>query len=251
MAKIDFQPLKIRRLSEIIEESIKDLILAGQLKPGSRLPTETEISKQFGVSTVTVREALRGLEAFGVIQKKRGKDGGIFVSETKSDVVKSAISNFMSSRKLSAKDLSQVRMIIEPATVAIAASQITPEELKHLESNIKYCEKRLEKAGSTFSERDFLEIEERNVEFHRLIGEATHNAVLALTVDYIGDFLLSFKKATLIPDVRFSAESVKDHRTIFNALEKRDAQGAEQRMLLHIRLVEDYLTNKEQIRPSV
>lgn len=251
MTKIRFQPLKIRRLSEIIEESIKDLILTGQLKPGSRLPTEAEIGRQFGVSTVTVRQALRGLEAFGIVEKKRGKDGGIFVSETKSDVVKSAINIFLSSRKLSAQDLSQVRIIVEPATVAIAASRITPEELKGLEDNINHCKKCLGKAGNAFSEKDFFEIEERNVEFHRLIGEATHNAILALMVDYLEDFLLSFKKAKLVPDIRFSAKSVEGHSAIFNAIKKRNAQEAEQHMLHHIKLVEDYLASKERKRPGV
>jgi DNA-binding FadR family transcriptional regulator len=250
MTKVNFQPLKIRRLSEIVEESIRGLIISGQLKTGSRLPTETEIGRQFGVSTVTVREALRGLEAFGVIQKKRGKDGGIFVSQTKSDVVKSAINNFLSLKDCSAEDISVVRMIVEPATIAIAVSQITPAELDGLEENISHCEKKLERAGSNFSDSDFFYIEERNVEFHRLIGEATHNAVLALTVDYVEDFMLSFKRAFLKADVEFTVNLIQDHRNIYNALKERDEKTAEQRMFNHIQIVENYLASKKQDKPE-
>ena len=85
MRNFNFRPVKIRRLSETIETSIKDSILAGDLEVGSKLPTEKEISRQFGVSIVTLREALRGLEAYGVIEKKRGKDGGIFVAQNQRD----------------------------------------------------------------------------------------------------------------------------------------------------------------------
>ncbi len=54
---VKFQRLKIRRLSEIVEGYIKDMILSGELKPGQKLPPEKEMSKQFGVSSVTIREA--------------------------------------------------------------------------------------------------------------------------------------------------------------------------------------------------
>jgi DNA-binding FadR family transcriptional regulator len=167
MSSVKFEPLKMRRLSEVIENSIKDLIVSGQLKVGSRLPTEPEIASQFGVSLVTVREALRGLETFGIIRKKRGKDGGIFVSEIQSNVVKSAVHNFLISRNFSAADLGEMRDIVEPATIAIAAQNITPEEIEAVENNVKYCEERIEKRKNSFSSKVFFDVEERNVEFHR------------------------------------------------------------------------------------
>ena len=92
----------------MIEDSIKDLVLTGQLKPGDKLPTEKELGVKFGVSLVTVREALRGLEAFGVIEKKRGRDGGVFISSN-GNSVKDVVFTFLTSRKFSAKDVSEVR----------------------------------------------------------------------------------------------------------------------------------------------
>lgn len=245
MGEISFQPLKIRRLSETIEESIKDLILTGELKVGSKLPTEKEISKQFGVSIVTVREALRGLEAFGVIQKKRGKNGGIFVTQTERHIVKSAVQSFLSSEKFTARDLNEVRSVVEPPCVRLAASRLTPNELKDIEENIKYCENKVVKRKHAFSEKDFFAIEERNVEFHRLLAEATHNPILALTVDYLEDFLLSFKKLYLVPDVRFSTETIRGHRRIYTALKRGDAKVAEEELLQHIAKVGEYLEATE------
>ncbi len=245
MQKIAFQPLKFRRLSEMIENSMKELILTGELKAGSRLPTEKEISRQFGVSIVTVREALRGLETFGVIEKRRGRDGGVFVTQINSVAVRNTLHGFLVSKKFSARDVGQVRRIVQPASVAIAATVISSDELDSLEKNVKYCEVKIEKRKHAFNEKDFFDIEERNVEFHRLIAEATHNPVLSLTVDYVEDFLLSFKKSTLKPDIEFSRKAMEAHREILNCLKKGDGQTAEQKMLKHCIATEEYLISKE------
>jgi len=245
MEKLIHRPLKIRRLSEFIEDYIKNLILNGEIKPGEKLPSEKELSKQFGVSVVTIREALRGLETFGYIEKKKGKGGGIFAGEIKTESIKIALHDFLSSKQFTAKHLTELRMIIEPAAIKIAASKISPQEIKDLEKNVAYCERKIEKAGLSISEKEFFDIEERNVEFHRLIAETTHNPVLTLTVDYVMDFLLSFKKKILSPDINFSRETVKDHRNILSKLRNSDADGGEEEMILHLRKVEEYLVKKE------
>lgn len=244
MQNISFKPIITRRLSEYIENHIRELILNGELKLGDKLPKEQDISRQFGVSVVTVREALRGLEAFGLIEKRRQKGGGTFVSRPKRSSVKIALHDFLHSRNFSAKHIYEVRRTLEPTVVRIAASQITPQELKALENNIKYCERRIKK-GTTFSEKEFFDIEERNVEFHRLIAEATHNPLLSLTIDYVMDFILSFKKNVLTPDVTFSASTVQEHIDILDKLKNRDEQGAEEAMVYHIRQVDEYLADKE------
>jgi GntR family transcriptional repressor for pyruvate dehydrogenase complex len=243
--KADFRPLKYRRLSEFVEASIKDVIVTGQIEVGNKLPSEKEIGRQFGVSVVTVREAIRGLEALGIVRKKRGRGGGIFVTRAESHIVKDAVQLFLSSGKFTAKHLNEVRRIVEPATVQLAASKITPDELAEIEANIKYCENRIEKRKHAFSSSDFWAIEERNVEFHRLIAEATHNPILALTVDYVEDFLLSFKKATLVPDIRFSQQVVKDHKAIHAALKGGDVSAAGREMLRHVESVGEALSVKE------
>jgi GntR family transcriptional regulator, transcriptional repressor for pyruvate dehydrogenase complex len=248
MPKVNFQPLKVRRLSEMVEESIKDLIFTGQLKVGSKLPSESEISSQFGVSIVTVREALRGLETFGIVERRRGKSGGTFVADTTINIAKSAMHYFLTSKKISAEHLNQVRAIIETAAVALAAKSITEGELNILKKNIDYCKNRIHRNKGRLSSRDFFDIEDRQTEFHRLIAEATHNPLLSLNVDYTMDFLAGFEKAALKPDVQYSIDSLKDHEEILEDLRKRDAKAAEAHMLRHICLVGDYLTSKENYK---
>ncbi len=234
MLNISFKPITTRRLSEYIENHIRELILKGKLKSGDKLPPEREIAKQFGVSVVTVREALRGLEAFGLIQKKRQQGGGTFVSSVRLSSIKIALHNFLSSRNFSYNHLAEVRRIIEPTMVRLAASRITSQELEAIESNIKYCEKHIKKAKN-FSEKEFFDIEEKNVEFHRMLAEATKNPILALTIDYIMDFTLSFKKSVLTPDIKFSSDIINGHLDIFDSLKNRDEEGAETAMIAHLK----------------
>ena len=71
MNEIKFEPVLFSRASEYIERKIAESILAGKLKARDRFPTEKEMARQFGVSLVTLREALRGLEIFGLIEKEK------------------------------------------------------------------------------------------------------------------------------------------------------------------------------------
>lgn len=243
--KIIFESVKVRRLSEIVENSIRDLILTRELKPGDRLPSEKEMSKQFGVSTVTLREALKGLEDSGFIEKKRGKGGGVFIPGIKRHTMRMALHHFSTSQSFSVSDLGELARIIEPAAFALAASRITPADLKELEKNIRYCEGKIKKAGQTISEEDFFNIAEGSTEFHSLIAEATHNPVLTLMIDYVMDFFVNFERNLLTSDIGLFTEVVKDHRKILRYLRKGDAQRGEEAIRAHIDRVEHYLAIKE------
>ncbi len=249
MAKITFEPLRIRRLSQFVEDSIKDLILSGQIKVGAKMPTELELSRQFGVSIVTVREALRGLETFGIIQRTRGKTGGTYVAQTNADTVKTAMRYFMSSRDLTAENLNQVRVILEPATVALAAKKIAPNYLEDLETNVKNCRAKLNKKIESFSTKDFFEIEDRTTEYHKLIAEAVQNPLLTLIVDYMMDFLASYERSKVPVDYQYAKDSTEWHEKILEDLKAGDARAAEKHMLEHVTLVGNYYADVVEKSP--
>lgn len=238
---IRFKPLRPTGLSEMVEDSIKDLLLTGHLKHGTKLPSEKQISKQFGVSVVTVREALRGLQAFGIIEKRRGKGGGIFVAQPRSDTAKTVMQTFLISKNFSAGDVCQLRTIVEPAAIKIAASNITPDDIKELEDNVLRCEQQLKKAESGVSRKYLPEVREGHLEFHRLIAEATHNPILALTVDYMLDFLTYFSKMVETREIaKIDLAALENHRHILDCLKKRDGEGAAKQMLIHLKSLEDF-----------
>ncbi len=79
-----------------------------------------------------------------------------------------------------------------------------------------------------------------------MLAEASHNPFLALTSDYVMDFISSVTKAITKPDIELNVKVNKDHRTIFNAIKRRDSQEAGKIMIRHIEMVSDYLTSREQ-----
>jgi GntR family transcriptional regulator, transcriptional repressor for pyruvate dehydrogenase complex len=242
--RIEFDSLKIKRATDIIENRISNMIIKGTIKPGEKLPTEKELSEQFDVSIVTVREALRGLEVVGLIEKKRGKGGGIYVTEISSDSVITALHNFLKRRDFSAHHLAEVRLTVEPTIIKLISKHITSEELQNLESNIAFCEEKLKGAKGTIPLKDYHAIGEKNLEFHRLIAQATYNPIFVLTIDYLMDFIFDFRKSLFTPDVNLCAKVVSDHRGILNLLKEGNGEEAESKMLTHLKYLEEYQMNE-------
>jgi GntR family transcriptional regulator, transcriptional repressor for pyruvate dehydrogenase complex len=238
--KFEFESLKTKRATDIIENRISGLIINGKIKPREKLPTEKELSEQFDVSIVTIREALRGLEVAGMINKKRGKGGGIYVTEIDNESVLKALHNYFIRSNFSSHHLAEVRLMIEPTIVRMVAGHLPQTELKNLEENVAFCERRLAKLNSGLRLGDYRSLGEKHLEFHKLIAQATNNPVLVLTMDYILDFVADFKKSMFSPDVEFSRRLVEDHRGILNALKEGQSEKSEARMLAHLEYLEKY-----------
>ena len=236
-----FDHLPIVRASELIERDIKKAIMSGQLKLGDKLPTEKEMAQQFGVSLVTLREALRALQLFGLIEKKKGHGGGVFVSEVDNESVKDSLGHYLTLKDLSSKHLYEVREIIEPSAIRLAAQNISTDELEKLEENVLYCEEKLRKIGPIIAREDFFDLDSNNNTFHRLIANATHNPILSLTIDYVLDFLNRCETVLLVPDLDYVSMSARDHRNILEHLKRRDSEKCEQEMSIHLRRLDEYL----------
>ena len=239
---LTFQPMPIFRASLRVEREIREAILDGRLKSGDKLPTEKELSNQFGVSSVTLREALRSLKIFGLIQKKKGYGGGIFVSDAiTNESVRTSLEYFLAFKDLIPQHLYEVRKIIEPRAIRLAASKISPDELRKLEENLFYCEEKIGKGLPCFSEEDFYDVDQKNIDFHKLIAESTHNPILGLTVEYVLVFLSRYVTSRLLPNFDFALNSVRDHRKMFDCLKQKDEESCEKEMTLHLTKLEEYL----------
>ena len=246
MEKIKFEPLSIRRASESIEQKIREAIFTGKLVPGDRLPTEKEMAKQFGVSIVTLREALRSLEIYGIIGKKKGKGGGIFVSNVDNQSIKYSLNRFLNLKDLSPQHLYEVRKIIEPKAAKLAARERKPEEIKKLEENVSYSEEKIRSTKTSFTENDFFDIDTKSIEFHRIIAESTHNPILGLTIDYIFDFLYECEANILMPDIIFCMDTVVDHRNILELLKQGNGERCENEMILHLEKLDKHLIKMKE-----
>src|SRR6202000_2964304 len=133
-----FNRVSVGRISEIIVEQIRLLMRQGQLKLGDRLPPDRDLCERFGVSRVTVREALRMLESSGLVEIRVGARGGAFVTAPSSNRVGEGPPDPLTLSVIDAADVTEVRMILEVGIVPLVCERATEEDLADLR---KICER--------------------------------------------------------------------------------------------------------------
>jgi DNA-binding FadR family transcriptional regulator len=115
-----FTAVSPNRMSEAIVDQIKTLIRTNRLRPGDRLPSERELCERMGVSRVTVREALRILEAGGLVEIRVGARGGAFVTTPSSERLGAGLADLITLAPVTAVEVTEARLVVE----AIAARDV-------------------------------------------------------------------------------------------------------------------------------
>ncbi len=128
----NFRPIKQLRVSEEVFEQLKESILLGHFKAGDKLPSERELSEEFKVSRLAIRDALRALENSGFVTTRQGVNGGAFVTELTFDHITNAFLDLFLADKISIPELYHVRLLIEPEIARLASSAVTPEYSQRL-----------------------------------------------------------------------------------------------------------------------
>src|SRR3954451_7151498 len=127
-----FAPVSVARASSSIADQIRQAIVTGRLDQGQRLPPERELAEQFGVSRVTVRDALRALEAMGLIEVRVGARGGAFVTVPTGSIVGQTMSDMMMMSAITPEDIVEARLVVELGTVTLACARATDEDLAQM-----------------------------------------------------------------------------------------------------------------------
>lgn len=234
-----FNSIRNNKASELIVSQIRKNIFQGKLVPGDRLPAERLLMEQFSVSKQTLREAMRVLEFIGLIEIKKGTGGGACIAEIDNNITMDMLANFLYFKDLSLNNLMEVRKIVEPYAAAVAADNISKEDLAKLKALIDLAEEQY-KADDT-SEGDF----KNDLDFHCVIANSTQNPLLILLVTFI-ESLVSDKKANVKLDKKFLASVISDHKKIYEAIVKKDATLAGHAMRKHIDKVEKNMQQLEQ-----
>src|ERR1700751_3441749 len=168
-----FSPVNVDRVSQVIVDQIKLLIRDGRLQPGDRLPPERELCERFGVSRVTVREALRMLESAGLVEIRVGPRGGAFVTAPSSNRVGEGLADLLTLSVISAADVTEGRMILEGGVVPPVWGGGTEDDLAKLEKICERAEAALRNGEYTM---------DVSLEFHTAVAQATHNPALEMLV---------------------------------------------------------------------
>lgn len=206
---------------KVADMMLKEIMSRGY-RPGDRLPSERELSDQFGVSRTVVREAVKALAAKGLIEVKSGS--GLRVAAVHSDAVTESLSLYLYGRTIEYAKVHEIRTGLELQMAAAAAARRTDEDIAVMTTA---CE-RMEAA---IGDVDVASM--HDVEFHRAIGRATHNELYVVLLDAVGAALLEVRRANLaLPSA--TQQTLDHHREVLEAIVAGDPAAASDAMRRHL-----------------
>lgn len=211
-------------------EKIKDMIVSGALRPGDRLPKESELAAGLGLSRNSLREAVRALSLIRILDVRQGD--GTYVSSLDPQLLLEAIGFVVDfHRDDTVLEFLAVRRILEPAATAMAASRITDRVLDELEGGL----------DALGAEPSVEELVACDLEFHRGIVGASGNSVLCSLLDGLSGPTTRARVWRGLTQEDAVSRTLHEHRAILGALRDRDAEAARSWATVHIASVEQWL----------
>jgi DNA-binding FadR family transcriptional regulator len=215
--------------SEAIEW-IKGRIVAGDLKPGDRLPRESDLASELGISRNSLREAIGALAMFKILDVRQG--AGTYVTSLESKLLLEAIS-FVADfqRDDSVLEYFEVRKILEPAASAMVARRATQGEVGHL--------REITDAISTTA--DVEELVENDLQFHSYLADISGNSVLASLIKNLAPPTFRGRIWRALTQSDAHEVTLREHSAIVEAISDRQDDVAAARTLTHIAGIESWL----------
>ena len=167
---------KSRRFMQVSRQ-LRESIFGEVYQSGQRLPNERELAEIFGTSRVIVRDAIWDLKKSGLVEVKRGAQGGAFIQEMRHEAVTSVMRDMASLGKVRQAHLIEVRLLIEPAVAALAAERATEEDLLEMSRYLEIAPKK---------QTD--EYVHWQIGFHRMVAKASQNPLFTMQVNIFLDF---------------------------------------------------------------
>ena len=220
--------LRTPALADRLNAIISSQILSGERAAGSRLPTETQLADEFGVSRTVVREAIARLRSDGLVITRQGV--GAFVADTLQGMpFRILIESDPTAPRQHARELLELRLGFETEAAALAAERGTPSQVAEISRALDRMLAQAEDAGDRGVEAD--------LQFHRAIALATNNAMyksfLAFLERHLRQQLLTTRRNTA--GAGRIAEIGAEHRKILTAIAAHDAEAARKAMRRHLR----------------
>jgi len=221
------------RAYERIAETIRGSVVDGELEPGARLPTETDLAVEFGVSRATVREALRLLAAQGLIRTARGATGGSYVTVPSavhmSNSLRSGIGMLAAARDVSLEELMEARLLLEVPAARLAARRRSEEAVEQLRAAIPG------RPLALGTREQFV----HNADFHAVVFEAAGNTLFLIAARPVFDVLQTHLARSKLGR-RFHRAINDHHRSIASAIDARDEDAAAGEMHDHVEFLRPY-----------
>jgi GntR family transcriptional regulator, transcriptional repressor for pyruvate dehydrogenase complex len=202
---------------------IKEMILAGDLKPGDRLPPEKELGEALGLSRSSLREAVKALEIIRVLDVRRGD--GTYVTSLSPSLLLDALSFVVDVHQDdSVLELFEVRRILEPAAAVLATPRMTGADIAHLRELLAQVD------GVPSVD----ELVANDLVFHRYISERSGNAYLTRMLDALSSSTLRARVWRGLTQEGSVQRTLTEHRAIVDALEVGDTDLVAAQMTVHV-----------------
>ncbi|MCW2904360.1 MAG: hypothetical protein JWO67_6625 [Streptosporangiaceae bacterium] len=220
------EPVRRLKVADSVAAQLKRLITRGEYKPGDKLPSERVLAEQFGVGRSSMREAIRMVEANGLLRTDHGV--GVFV------VSNTNTSHLLVFDDFTVPELFEARMALEPEAASLAAKRITPQEMTELERILG------ELADPGLTDDEFIKLD---TSLHRAIVSATKNTLLQRLLEIIEPLFFAYSRRVIqLPGRRAHARAGQEK--IVEAIIGRRARDARAAVVRHIRDVERDITEQ-------
>ena len=210
------------KLRDRAADQLLDMVVSSRLSPGERLPPERELVGLLGVSRTVVREALNLLEARGLISIEHGR--GAVVSGDSTRAVRDTLGLLLRVRPKALWELLEIRKILEVEISGLAAERAGEGDVREMRGQLSRMETLIE-ASEGYVDAD--------VEFHVLLARSTRNEVLLTMLDPVVELLRASREVSASRPGS-ARRALREHEEIVRHVEAGDAEGARQRMRLHL-----------------
>ena len=213
-------------LSSQIVARIREALFGRQLKPGDFLGGEKDIAGRFGVSRIVARDALRTLEALGIVEIKVGKGGGARITRGNPRLFAEALAVQLDLAGAGAHEIMDAQRAVECVTAELAAENATAADLRNLRRWLDDGAARIRDADAYTRSCQ---------SFHLAIAEAAHNRVLVVQLISLQHVAWPLRNRTLTPAVADHIQKV--HGELVGLIEARDAAAARRLMDEHVKMI--------------
>ncbi|MCY3877889.1 MAG: FCD domain-containing protein [Rhodobacteraceae bacterium] len=225
-----------------VADKIKQWVVDRDLRQGNKLPNEAEMIRLFSVSKGTVREAMRLLEAQGLIVTRTGPGGGSFIDKVSADRARSLLANYFYFQNLSISDIYQMRKTLEPELAASLAGKLTSEQLDELQF---LAERHPEPASSPEEE---MEQHISSLAFHARLSEFAGNRLLGFVIGFMARILTDltvYRRLYDPPSAKLWQRGREHQLELVQSLRNGDSEQARLIMTSHMKGAEKIMIAQE------
>lgn len=240
--RLRHEDVRLSKTSHLVAQQIRETILSSKFREASPPLSIKHLREQLRVANGTIREALRILEAEGLVTVRPGRKGGVFVRRPTHETITKQLALLLEFNNTSLASMLEARLLLEPLCARLAAQRADAADIEVLSESVARLEQRVQ-------EQDPLGFIRENAEFHVAVAVATRNDILQI-------FMTTLRELIYVSTIPVSARedsqsrTVQAHKDILAALQAHDADRAEFLMRAHLQAFEKSIPDERAWRDT-